>query len=284
MAEPRIVRVFPRRTSYTPKDELAFIGDPPMLPFRPYRDEVDEVHVSVAFTWDIAEGRRLAAAWAKYFRVVKLGGPALGEAGNGFTPGLYVKPGVVFTSRGCNNRCPWCLVPWREGRLRLLPIQDGWVIQDNNFLQCPREHRLAVYRMLGRQRYGAVFSGGIDARLVNDEIAAEFRDLRIAAVFLAADTDAALRPLESAVQRLAFLGRRKLRCYVMVGYGGETIEQAERRLRAVWEIGAMPFCQLYQPPDRYIRYDCEWRELQRTWSRPAATKAAARSALEVYYD
>jgi len=277
---PRILRVFPRRTSHTPKDELAFIGDPPMLPFRPYRDEVDEVHVSVAFTWDIAEGRRLAAAWAKYFRVVKLGGPALGEAGNGFTPGLYVKPGVVFTSRGCDNRCPWCLVPLREGRLRLLnPIPEGHVVEDNNFLQCPREHRLAVYRMLERQPRAAVFSGGLQASLVTEGIANEFRDLRIDQVFLAADTQRVLPAVEKAVGKLAFLGREKLRCYVLIGFDGETIEQAEGRLRAVWEMGAMPFAMLYQPPtEQRIDWAPDWRALQKTWTRPAAMKAEMRAS------
>ena len=36
-----IARVFPRRTSATPDDELAFIGDPPL-----FLPGMDEVHVS----------------------------------------------------------------------------------------------------------------------------------------------------------------------------------------------------------------------------------------------
>ena len=50
----RIVRVFPRRTSATPTDDLAFVGDPPL-----FLPEADEVHVSCTFTWDRAEARRL---------------------------------------------------------------------------------------------------------------------------------------------------------------------------------------------------------------------------------
>ena len=106
------IRVFPRRTSMTPTDELSFIGDPPL-----FRSDADEVHISVTFTWDLKEGHRLRDAWANYYDVVKIGGPAInGELPDEFVPGMYVKHGVTITSRGCNRRCPWCLVPDREGK------------------------------------------------------------------------------------------------------------------------------------------------------------------------
>jgi hypothetical protein len=265
-----IVRVFPRRTSLTPDDALAFVGDPPL-----WRPEADEVHVSCTFTWDIPEAKRLAEAWSHYYPTVKVGGPAMDGKPNGFTPGRYVKAGVTFTSRGCNNHCPWCLVPKREGRLRpYSDFADGWIINDNNFLQCPRGHRLRVYDMLWRQKRAAVFAGGLDARLVDDEIAAEFRSIRIKELFLAADTEASLRVLERAVNKLHYLGRKKLRCYVLCGFDGEAVEQAEKRLEACWQIGVMPFAQLYQPADQWIEYSREWRQLARKWSRPAAMVAA----------
>ena len=265
----KIVRVFPRKTSMTPTDGLAFVGDPPL-----WRPEADEVHISVTFTWDIKEGDRLAAAWANYYPVVKIAGPAVTGSNGDFVPGRYIKPGVTFTSRGCPNHCLWCLVPDYEGPLRLLDIQPGYIIQDNNFLATPQHHRLAVYEMLRQQPRAAIFSGGLESSLVTDEIANELQSIRIHSVFLAADTDGALGPLQCAVDRLAFLGLRsnKLRCYVMIGR--ELLEQAERRLEAVWEIGCLPFSQLYQPPERYIKYPRRWRDLNRKWSRPAAIRAA----------
>lgn len=265
-----IIRVFPRKTNMIPCDSYVFIGDPPL-----WRPQADVVHVSVAFTWDIEEGKRLREAWAQYYPVVKLGGPALNNGGfiDRFTPGMYVKRGVTFTSRGCNNNCPWCLVPQSEGELRTIPIMPGHIVQDNNLLQCPASHRRAVFQMLGSQRRAASFSGGLDARLVTDEVADELRSLRIHQVFLAADTERMLRPLAKAIKKLSFLPRQKLRCYVLIAYDGEMTEQAEARLRKVWELGAMPFAQLYQPPDRYIDYSHEWKSLARTWSRPAAMKA-----------
>jgi hypothetical protein len=44
----RIARVFPRRTKATPTDDLVFTDCPPM-----FMPEIDEVHISVAFTYDM---------------------------------------------------------------------------------------------------------------------------------------------------------------------------------------------------------------------------------------
>lgn len=262
-----ILRVFPRKTSMTPTDDLAVVGDPGLL-----RPDVDEVHISVAFTWDIEEGKRLREAWAQYYPVVRIGGPALNGEGGEFEPGMYVKEGVTFTSRGCIRRCPWCLV---DSPLRLLGIKAGWIVQDNNILATGKEHMGNVFEMLKTQHRGIKFAGGLDTRLVDDWVAEQLRNLRISEVFLAADSNGALKPLAKAVQRLSFLSRDKLRCYVLCAYGDETIEEAENRLRAVWEIGCLPFAQLYQPADRYIKYDRAWKQLARTWSRPAIMKARA---------
>lgn len=125
----KVIRVFPKRTSHTPIDDMAFIGAPPLD-----RPEADEVHISCAFTWDQPKAEDLKMAWSQYYPVVKVGGPAYDDPCDGFTPGQYLKPGITITSRGCNNHCPWCLVPEREGKIRELAICPGNKIQDNNLL------------------------------------------------------------------------------------------------------------------------------------------------------
>jgi len=263
-----IIRVFPRRTSMTPTDAMAFVGDPPF-----WRPAAVEVHVSVAFTWDIPEAERLADAWGQYYPTVKIGGPALNSAAWDFQPRVYLKQGVTITSRGCNRKCPWCFVPGREGRIKLLPIEPGNIIQDNNILQTGHDHMSAVFEMLRQQPRAAVFAGGLDARLIDDWVAEQLSRLRIREVFLAADFDGMLPWLEKAVAKLDFLKRRQLRCYVLTGFEG-TLQDNQRRLERVWEMGYMPFAQLYQPADGYVEYDLPWRWLARKWSRPAAMVAA----------
>ena len=265
-----IIRVFPRHTSLTPNDPYAFIGDPP---FEEWRPKAKEVHVSCTFTWDVKESERLVGAWSQYYPIVYLGGPAIDRNGNRFIPGRYLRSGVTFTSKGCNNNCPWCLVPEYEGKIQEIGnFAPGYIIQDNNLLQCSMGHIRKVFDMLRVQRRAAIFSGGIDARLVTEEITELFRSIRLHSLFLAADTTASLLPLQEAVEKLSFLKRDKLRCYVLIGKD-ESIRKSEFRLKRVWEIGCLPFAQLYQPKDRWIDYNSEWKDLARQYSRPAITKA-----------
>jgi hypothetical protein len=265
----QIIRVFPRRTSYTPIDRLAFIGDPPLI-----RPPADEVHISVTFTWDIPEGRRLQEAWSVYYPVIKLDGPAFGNnSALPFVSGMYVKYGITFSTRGCNRHCPWCLVPKREGRLiEIENFAPGYIIQDNNLLQASREHIAKVFDMLREQPRAAIFAGGLQADLVDDWFIEQLKTIRVDCLFLAADTRAALKPLKKALDKLSFLDRRKKRVYCMIGVN-ESVLDARERLKAIWDIGGMPFAQLYQPPDQYIQYSQEWKALAREWMRPAAMLA-----------
>ena len=269
----KILRVFPKRTSHTPTDDMAFVGNPPLE-----RPEADEVHVSCTFTWDKPAAERLKLAWGQYYSVVKLGGPAYDDFSNGFTPGMYLKTGIVTTSRGCNHNCPWCLVPGREGKIRELPITLGHIVQDNNLLQCSPGHINAVFDMLQRQRR-IEFTGGLETTLITQQIADRIRGLRVKKVFLACDTDGAIKPLRKALKLLQ-LTRDQARCYVLLKYDAdESILHALIRLMQVWEAGCKPFAQLYRPPDKEIKYPIEWQRFVRTWQRPAGTAAFMRDIL-----
>lgn len=259
-----IIRVFPRRTSLTPTDDMVFIGEPPMI-----RPEAKEVHVSCTFTWDKPKAEHLAQAWQQYYPVVKLGGPAYNDCLEYFKPGMYIKQGVTFTSRGCNNCCPWCLVPKREGGLKQIKnFPAGNIIQDNNFLQCDHEHRDKVYSMLRTQKH-IDFTGGLDARLLTAYDVEQLRSLRIYQMFFASDTTGSLKPLIQAGELLKDFPRDKKRCYVLIAFNGQTLDQAKEHLQNVWQAGFMPHSQLFQPPDKFIQYSKAWRGLARRWSRPA---------------
>jgi hypothetical protein len=264
MPDAKVLRVFPRRTSMTPRDDLVAIGEPGL-----WRPPADEVHVSVAFSWDVEEGRRLAAAWREFYPVVKVGGPAIDGEGDGFQPGLYLRQGVTITSRGCPRHCPWCIV---RPPVRLLSVAPGWIVQDNNLLATGRAHLGRVFAMLRAQKHPVTLAGGLDARLLKTWMAEEIRSLRVTQVFLAADRDDALPDLRHALGLLSFLPRWKKRCYVLWGFQDEPLESGEGRCRLVWEAGAIPFAQLYQPPEGR-EWSMEARRRARRWQRPAIIKA-----------
>lgn len=263
-----IARVFPRRTIQTPRDELVFIGEPPL-----FVPAIDEVHISVTFTWDLPEAERIARAWEK-IAPVKIGGPATGMAGSDFTPGKYIKRGVVITSRGCPNRCPFCFVWRRDGATRELPITDGWIVQDDNLLACSREHFDAVISMLGRQPEKAQFTGGLEARRLRLSHTEALYSIRPAQIFFALDNMNNLEALRYAVDLCKKAGFKThpsshvLRAYVLIGYKGDTFAKAESRLNAVKSLGLTPMAMLYR--DESGKYDLSWRRFQRSWARPCA--------------
>ena len=265
----RILRVFPRRTSYTPTDPLAFVGPPPGLLI----PEHDEVHISCVFTWDKAYCEYLAFQWEAYTNTpVKLGGPAFSSPAEDFVQGLYLKPNIIFTSRGCNNNCPWCIVPKLEGSLRELSICHGSVIQDNNFLQTSRSHKDKVFDMLRTQR-GICFKGGLECDLIDDHFVDSITSLRISELWLACDTDAALPGFKRAAEKLTRAGfnREKIKCYALIG---DDMERNEARLREIYHAGAMPFAMLYRDfSDSKTGYGADWNAFERMWKRPAAVKA-----------
>lgn len=259
-----IARVFPTKTSLSPRDKDAFFGPP--------NDDTptyDEVHISVTFTWDIPKIEWLRKEWSSR-GLVSVGGPALDDFGGDFVGGKYLREGVTITSRGCPGNCSFCFIPKREGGIRELPIVPGNIIQDNNLLACSDTHLRKVFDMLQSQKR-IDFSGGLEAARINEGIVDELRRLKIYQIWTAFDRPETKRATEKAITLLrSHFNRNKIRCYVLIGYDGDTIVDAEKRLKWVWDLGALPFAMLYHP-------HTEWKKLQRTWTRPAAMATAIKT-------
>lgn len=261
----RIIRVFPTKTNATPIDDMVRIHETPS-----FFDEADEVHISVAFTWDIPWAEWAAEQW-KYVAPVKVGGPAYNEPGGEFIPGMYMKHGYVITSRGCPNRCWFCQVPKREGfQIRELPIRDGWIVTDDNLLACSENHINEVFDMLSRQPHRPKFVGGLEAALLTPDMAVRLKGLKPEIMYFAYDTPNDLDPLIQAGKYLLNAGFTKsshiLKCYVLCGYKGDTFDNAQKRMGEAWKAGFIPFAMLYRDCDG--KTDKEWRKFQREWANP----------------
>lgn len=236
--------------------------------FRP-ADRKIPVRISVTFTWHRSEAERIYKSWSQFYDDVKIGGPAYDDPGGEFTPGLFMKEGCTITSRGCPKKCGWCVVPNREGAVRLLKIKPGWIVQDNNILATPEHHIREVFQMLRDQKRRIFFNGGLDKHFLKDWHRELFDSISIGELWFACDTIFDIPSLQKAAKILDGIPIRKRRCYTMIGYNGETIDDASTRLEKVLELGFLPFCQLYQPDERKS-YSVEWKQLCRKWARPAA--------------
>lgn len=271
----KILRVFLRRTSQTPNDNLVQIGEPDF--FTP--KDVDEIHISVLFTWDRQEALRLQKIyklfWPHIKSDIKVGGPAFPKTVKPeFIAGRYTKRGITRTTRGCNFCCPWCLVPRIEGSFKELSIiEPGNIIQDDNILFSSWKHFYVVCQMLKKQK-GIRFLGGLDSRLLSDNHIELLRDLSIKELWLSFDSWDRRADFITAIAKLREAGftRNQLRCYCLAGFN-EPIQQSEGRLRFIYECGGLPFIQLYQPPQEKKRISEKDKAFVRSWSKPAAIKA-----------
>jgi hypothetical protein len=266
----KIARVFPTKTRLSPIDSLAYFDVPGMF------DEADEVHVSTLFTWDKGRAEYLAGQW-RHVAPVTFGGPVYNQPGATFVPGKYVREGAVITSRGCPNRCWFCSVWKRESGLLELPINAGTNILDDNLLACSERHIRAVFAMLKVQHGPKQFTGGLEANRLLPWHVDLLADLRPAQMFFALDTPDDEEPLRTAskILRQAGFTRNAMRCYVLIGYPRDTIQQAETRLRLCLDLGFFPMAMLWR--DENGKVDINWRKFQREWARPAiiASKCAA---------
>jgi len=260
--EMKMARVFPTRTSHCPNDKDAYFDAPDM-----FTPKYDIAHISCTFTWDIDKAHRLAGEWESHARQVVVGGVAIeGESDKPFRAGVYLKHGITITSRGCPNRCSFCMV--NKGQLTEFDeFPEGNIVNDNNILACSDRHWNLVLNMLKHQ-IGIEFKGGIEAIRVTRKKAEDLRSLSIKHLWLACDHDGAIKPLRKAVDILKKAGFKDshLYCYVLIG-------KEELRLKAVREMGVMPFAMLYQKPERHkTGYTREMRQYQRLMARPAVTR------------
>ena len=92
-------------------------------------------------------------------------------------PGIDNKTAYGFLTRGCPNRCKWCVVPEKEGNIhKYMDVDqiavDGrnkLVLMDNNVLAC--EYGLQQIRKIVDKKLRVDFNQALDARLVTEDIA-----------------------------------------------------------------------------------------------------------------
>lgn len=92
-------------------------------------------------------------------------------------PAIDRRTAYGFLTRGCPNRCKWCVVPQKEGGIRpymdveeiAVDGRDRLVLMDNNVLAC--DYGLQQIVKIVAKGYHVDFNQGLDARLVTEEVA-----------------------------------------------------------------------------------------------------------------
>lgn len=215
-------------------------------------------------------------SWKSHGFKVEIGGPLypwIRDKWKRFYPGRFVKHGITFTSRGCLKKCSFCRVWHYEGKLREINIAPGHILQDNNLLACSRSHIEKAFEMLSKQKKAAQFKGGLDIDYLKPWHVELMKQIRIGELWVACDNEKSLSRMNKARDLLSDFSIGKKRCYVLMGYDGDTPEAAERRCEKIYDDdrGFLPFAQYYQPCSSIYRrvVSQQWKKIVRKWSRPA---------------
>lgn len=175
---------------------------------------------------------------------------------------------IGFLTRGCIRKCPWCIVPKKEGGVRSYstwqeikrPDIRDIVFMDNNVLAC--EHGLEQIDDMGGKSVRVDFNQGLDARLITDDVAKMLARLKwINYIRMSADTDAMLDVVLTAIDRLGKYGVKPYKVFVYVLV--QDIISAERRAITLRNIGANPFAQPYRDFTTNAEPPLEQRQLAR---------------------
>lgn len=187
-----------------------------------------------------------------------------------------------FLTRGCPNKCPWCVVPRKEGKIR--PYMDcdeiaiegrtKLVLMDNNILAAG-DYAVQQMEKIIERGYRIDFNQALDARLVDDRFARllakiKWIDRRIR---FGCDTQVQIDDCMRAIERINSYGYSgEYFLYTMLN---DNFQECYERLMYLWEINhraredhkpnIYPYAQPYRDPDNPKRPIPQWQRDMAQW-------------------
>jgi hypothetical protein len=234
-------------------------------------DEPDRVYASCIF-----ERTRLHAEEVRtYFSEAVIGGTGWDPASSLESVGITTRQqdyslypqwqqSIGFTQRGCRLKCPFCVVPTKEGRIREeLTITELWrgdpwprelILLDNDFFGQPHwRNRISEMRDGG---FKVSFNQGINARFLDDETAAaiasvDYRDdqMKTKRIYTAWDNRKDEDRLFDGLNALVRHGVKPdhIMVYILLGYWPwSDLSDWEYRRARLREFGCRPYPMPYE--------------------------------------
>ena len=188
-------------------------------------------------------------------------------------------------TRGCPNKCKWCVVPRKEGDIR--PYMDvdeiaiegrhKLVLMDNNFLAAGDYAHEQLDKIISRG-YRVDFNQALDARLVNDEYARLLSAVPWIhhRIRFGCDTQRQIQEVERAIDLLTGYGfKGEVFLYTMIG-GKSDFCESYSRVMYWWErhhairashsgYGIYPYAQPYRDPDNPRAVPPQWQKDMAQW-------------------
>lgn len=158
-------------------------------------------------------------------------------------PDIDNKTAYGFLTRGCPNKCPWCVVPRKEGKI--LPYMDveeiaidgrtDLVLMDNNILAAG-DYALQQLEKILKNGYRVDFNQALDARLVDDRFAKLLSKIKWIhrRIRFGCDTHAQIEQCEKAISLINGYGYKgEYFLYTMLG-GNNDFQECYERTHYWW--------------------------------------------------
>lgn len=189
---------------------------------------------------------------------------------------------IGFLTRGCPNKCPWCVVPRKEGKIHpymeveriAIEGRTNLVLMDNNILAAGDYAKIQMRKVI-EHGYRIDFNQAMDARLMTEEFAELIANIKWIhnRVRFGCDTPAQIKHCERAItmiQRYGFKGEFFLytmlnndfdECYDRIHYWWDR----NRYCRAKHLPNIYPYAQPYRDPDNPLHIPPQWQKDMAAW-------------------
>lgn len=166
----------------------------------------------------------------------------------------------IWLSRGCCRKCPWCVVPKKEGKIKpvepknINPNGKYIVINDNNFFANPEWSEAVLW--LQRTKQPVDFQG-VDARIMTVEMCEALNSLRHHKQIKIAWDEPKENMTEHINRITKIIKPYKIMCYVLIGFNS-TPEEDLYRVEKLRELKIDPFVMPYNKKDLYQKSFTRW--------------------------
>jgi len=179
------------------------------------------------------------------------------------------KKALGFLTRGCPNKCKWCVVPKKEGNIKpnadieeFLNNRKSAVLMDNNVLAS--EHGLKQIEKIINLKIKVDFNQGLDARIIaeNKQIARLLSKTKwINFIRMACDHKEQMSNVEKALQNLNEFGVKNYRIFIYMLV--TDLDDALERALFLRKLNTVPFAQPYRDLENNVPPSTEQRRFAR---------------------
>ena len=189
---------------------------------------VDKTYVSIIFDWNKEQ--------AKQYPNAEIGGSGYDLKKTLPSEIERIKPriNIGFTTRGCIRKCPFCIVPEKEGKIRVVgDIYDIWDGQskeiellDNNIMGIEK-HFVKIWGQIKKEKL-KLRENGLDIRLLDKKKAKILSSIKHYDYHFAFDNMQDKPFVEKGIKLLKEVGIKKSCFYVLVGFDTTFAEDLDR--------------------------------------------------------